>query len=66
MEWLINHWWIIVPIFLAGVIVSAVKDLMHLNYKKYLINKPQLPPHRDCNDKWDDDDDGPQSNPPKK
>ncbi|MDF7680652.1 YpfN family protein [Enterobacteriaceae bacterium ESL0689] len=57
MEWLINHIWIVVPLFLVGVIINAIKDLNRLDYKKFLRHKPKLPPHRDCNDKWDDDDD---------
>ncbi|MGX7898233.1 YpfN family protein, partial [Klebsiella pneumoniae] len=27
-----------------------------VDHKKFLNNKPDLPPHRDFNDKWDDDD----------
>ncbi|HAJ2507211.1 TPA: hypothetical protein HMP81_17115, partial [Escherichia coli] len=27
---------------------------------------PELPPHRDFNDKWDDDDDWPKKDQPKK
>ncbi|HHP2954251.1 TPA: YpfN family protein, partial [Salmonella enterica subsp. enterica serovar Paratyphi A] len=28
--------------------------------------KPELPPHRDFNDKWDDEDDWPKKDQPKK
>ncbi|MCL7867684.1 YpfN family protein, partial [Klebsiella pneumoniae] len=57
MEWLIKHWWILVLVFLVGVIINVIKDLNRVDHKKFLNNKPDLPPHRDFNDKWDDDDD---------
>ena len=59
MEWLIKHWWILVLVFLVGVIINVIKDLNRVDHKKFLNNKPDLPPHRDFNDKWDDDDDWP-------
>ncbi|EJD7070241.1 TPA: YpfN family protein [Klebsiella pneumoniae] len=57
MEWLIKHWWILVLVFLVGVIINVIKDLNRVDHKKFLNNKPDLPPHRDFNDKWGDDDD---------
>jgi len=57
MEWLIKHWWILVLVFLVGVIINVIK---------FLNNKPDLPPHRDFNDKWDDDDDWPKHDQSKK
>ncbi|MDA5158736.1 YpfN family protein, partial [Klebsiella pneumoniae] len=27
MEWLIKHWWILVLVFLVGVIINVIKDL---------------------------------------
>ncbi|STW28076.1 inner membrane protein [Klebsiella michiganensis] len=39
------------------------KDLTRVDHKKFLNNKPDLPPHRDFNDKWDDDDDWPEERP---
>ncbi|MCV5664189.1 YpfN family protein, partial [Escherichia coli] len=51
MEWLIKHWWILVLVFLVGVIINVIKDLNRVDHKKFLNNKPDLPPHRDFNDK---------------
>jgi hypothetical protein len=45
--------------FLVGVLLNVIKDLKRVDHKKFLANKPDLPPHRDFNDKWDDDDDWP-------
>lgn len=59
MEWLSHYWWIIVLIFLLGIFINVIKDLSRIDPKKYLANKPKLPPHRDFNDKWDDEDDWP-------
>lgn len=66
MEWLINHWWILVLVFLVGVMINVIKDLNRVDPKKYLDNKPDLPPHRNFNSKWDDDDDWPNKDQPKK
>lgn len=65
MDWLTKYWWILVLVFLVGVIINVIKDLSRVDHKKFLADKPDLPPHRDCNDKWDDDDDWPKKNPPK-
>lgn len=56
MQWLANHWWImlLIPV---GMIVSAVKGLRRVNLKSYLTYKLELPPHRDNNAQWDDEDD---------
>lgn len=51
---------------LVGVMINVIKDLNRVDHKKFLANKPELPPHRDCNDKWDDDDDWPKHDQPKK
>ena len=59
MDWLAKYWWILVLVFLVGVLLNVIKDLKRVDPKKYLANKPELPPHRDFNDKWDDDDDWP-------
>jgi hypothetical protein len=48
-----------VLVFLVGVLLNVIKDLKRVDHKKFLANKPDLPPHRDFNDKWDDDDDWP-------
>jgi len=57
MEWLSRYWWIIILVVMLGVFINIIKDLSRIDPKKYLANKPELPPHRDNNDKWDDDDD---------
>ncbi|KOY63408.1 hypothetical protein Ppb6_02152 [Photorhabdus australis subsp. thailandensis] len=59
MQWLADYWWIIL-VLLVGVLLNAIKELRRLDVKKFLDNKPELPPHRDLNDKWDDEDDWPQ------
>ncbi|NHB91334.1 YpfN family protein [Photorhabdus cinerea] len=59
MQWLADYWWIIL-VLLVGVLLNAIKELRRLDVKKFLDNKPELPPHRNLNDKWDDEDDWPQ------
>ncbi|MEY4921960.1 MAG: hypothetical protein RLY17_677 [Pseudomonadota bacterium] len=59
MRWLADYWWIIL-ILLAGIILNSIKDLRRLDHKSFLNNKPELPPHRDNNAQWDDDDDWPE------
>ncbi|AMO47815.1 Hypothetical protein AKI40_1400 [Enterobacter sp. FY-07] len=66
MDWLAKYWWILVLVFLLGVILNVIKDLNRVDHKKFLANKPELPPHRDFNDKWDDEDDWPKKDQPKK
>lgn len=63
MEWLSHYWWVFIPVVLIGVFINVIKDLSRVDAKKYLANKPELPPHRDCNDKWDDDDNEPKKHP---
>jgi hypothetical protein len=36
MEWLINHWWILVLVFLVGVMINVIKDLNRVDHKKFL------------------------------
>ncbi|WP_323835597.1 YpfN family protein [Photorhabdus africana] len=62
MQWLADYWWIIL-ILLVGVLLNAIKELRRLDVKKFLDNKPERPPHRDLNSKWDDEDDWPQKKP---
>ncbi|MCC8373226.1 MULTISPECIES: YpfN family protein [Photorhabdus] len=62
MQWLADYWWIIL-VLLVGVLLNAIKELRRLDVKKFLDNKPELPPHRDLNSKWDDEDDWPQKKP---
>ncbi|MBT0723890.1 YpfN family protein [Rosenbergiella sp. S61] len=57
MEWVKEHWWILIILFMVGLLVNVYKDLKRVDVKKYLDNKPKLPPHRDFNDKWDDEED---------
>ncbi|MFA3761932.1 YpfN family protein [Yersinia sp. 2544 StPb PI] len=61
MHWLADYWWIIL-ILLAGIILNGIKELRRLDHKSFLKNKPELPPHRDNNAQWDDDDDWPDKN----
>ncbi|MEK9497701.1 YpfN family protein [Photorhabdus sp. P32] len=62
MQWLADYWWIIL-VLLVGILLNAIKELRRLDVKKFLDNKPELPPHRDLNSKWDDEDDWPQKKP---
>ncbi len=65
MDWLAKYWWILVIVFLVGVLLNVIKDFKRVDHKKFLANKPASP-HRDFNDKWDDDDDWPKKDQPKK
>ncbi len=65
MDWLAKYWWILVIVFLVGVLLNVIKDLERVDHKKLLANKRDSP-HRDFNDKWDDDDDWPKKDQPKK
>ncbi|KMV72929.1 YpfN family protein [Rosenbergiella epipactidis] len=57
MEWVKEYWWVLIILFMVGLLVNVYKDLKRVDVKKYLDNKPKLPPHRDFNDKWDDEED---------
>lgn len=59
MAWLKDYWWIIILVIFLGIFINVIKDLSRIDPKKYLDNKPELPPHRDNNAKWDEDDDWP-------
>lgn len=43
MDWLAKYWWILVLVFLVGVLLNVIKDLKRVDSKKYLANKPELP-----------------------
>lgn len=58
MHWLADYWWIIL-ILLFGMILNGIKELRRLDHKQFLAHKPKLPPHRDNNAQWDDDEDWP-------
>ncbi|MFZ4834577.1 YpfN family protein [Rouxiella sp. Mn2063] len=58
MEWIKDYWWIVLVI-LAGILISGIKELSRVDVKKYLADKPEIPPHRDNNAEWDDEDDWP-------
>jgi len=58
MEWIKDYWWIVLVI-LAGILISGIKELNRVDVKKYLADKPEIPPHRDNNPEWDDEDDWP-------
>lgn len=51
MEWLIKHWRTLVLVFLVEVIINVIKNLSRVDHRKFLNDKPNLPPHRDFNDK---------------
>lgn len=58
MHWLADYWWIIL-LLLMGLIWTSIKEMMKLDHKKFLDDKPEIPPHKDNNHLWDDDDDWP-------
>lgn len=43
MDWLAKYWWILVIVFLVGVLLNVIKDLKRVDHKKFLANKPELP-----------------------
>ncbi|SUC47383.1 Uncharacterised protein [Providencia stuartii] len=43
MHWLADYWWVILLI-LVGVIWNSIKEMMRVDHKKFLDNKPELPP----------------------
>lgn len=43
MQWLADYWWIIL-ILLVGMILNGIKELRRLDHKRFLDNKPELPP----------------------
>lgn len=40
MDWLSKYWWILVLVFLVGVLLNVIKDLKRVDHKKFLANKP--------------------------
>ncbi|MBS0970541.1 hypothetical protein CYR40_06185 [Chimaeribacter arupi] len=58
MHWIADYWWIFLVI-LVGIILNGIKELRRLDHKRFLNNKPEIPPHRDNNAQWDDEDDWP-------
>lgn len=58
MHWLADYWWVVLLI-LVGMLWNGIKAMMNVDVKKYLDNKPTLPPHRDNNAQWDDDEQWP-------
>ncbi|MDU6410490.1 MAG: YpfN family protein [Yersiniaceae bacterium] len=58
MHWIADYWWIFLVI-LVGIILNGIKELRRLDHKRFLNNKPELPPHRDNNAQWDDEEDWP-------
>ncbi len=43
MDWLAKYWWILVIVFLVGVLLNVIKDLKRVDHKKFLANKPEPP-----------------------
>ena len=58
MHWIADYWWIFLVI-LVGIILNGIKELRRPDHKRFLNNKPEIPPHRDNNAQWDDEDDWP-------
>ena len=58
MEWIKDYWWIVL-IILVGMFISGIKELNRVDVKKFLKDKPEIPPHHDNNAEWDKDDDWP-------
>ena len=56
MAWLAEYWWLIIILLMVVVLINVYRDLRRIDVKKFLNNKPKLPPHRDNNAQWDDDD----------
>ena len=56
MECLKNYCWLLVLLIFLGVFVNLYCAMKKINIKAFLANKPKLPPHRDNNAQWDDDD----------
>ncbi len=42
MDWLAKIWWILVIVFLVGVLLNVIKDQAR-DHKKFLANKPDSP-----------------------
>ncbi|MFP1934085.1 YpfN family protein [Lonsdalea quercina] len=63
MAWLADYWWIILLI-LVGMLINGIKDLRRVDYKRFLKDKPELPPHRDNNAQWDEEDEWPKEKKP--
>ncbi len=57
MEWLIKHWWILVLVFLVGVIINVIKDLNRVDHKNSSTTNPICRRTVILTIKWDDDDD---------
>lgn len=34
MDWLSKYWWILVLVFLVGVLLNVIKDLKRVDHKK--------------------------------
>jgi hypothetical protein len=35
MDWLSKYWWILVLVFLVGVLLNVIKDLKRVDHKKF-------------------------------
>ena len=34
MDWLTKYWWVLVLVFLVGVMINVIKDLTRVDHKK--------------------------------
>ncbi|MXP66570.1 YpfN family protein [Pantoea sp. Nvir] len=57
MEFIKDHWWIIIVLLPVGVIMNGYRSLKQINHKKYRENKPHLPLYHDLNNKEEDEKD---------
>ncbi|MGM3174892.1 YpfN family protein [Dickeya lacustris] len=62
MGWLADYWWVVLLVLL-GMIMNGIKALSRLDHKRFLNDKPPLPPHRDNNAQWDNEDEWPKKKP---
>ncbi|QLO77021.1 hypothetical protein HV306_07920 [Klebsiella grimontii] len=38
MDWLTKYWWVLVLVFLVGVMINVIKDLTRVDHKKVLVS----------------------------
>ncbi|MDU7912564.1 MAG: hypothetical protein E7J32_03620 [Klebsiella grimontii] len=39
MDWLTKYWWVLVLVFLVGVMINVIKDLTRVDHKKLRRSK---------------------------
>lgn len=43
MDWLAKYWWILVIVFLVGVLLNVIKDLKRVDHKKFSPTSRSFP-----------------------